>query len=883
MDETLSSRIFVKGLPPTFTEAQFRQHFARDGAVTDAKIFQNRRIGYIGYKTHEDAQNAVKYFNKTFIRMSRIGVEIARPPTQAVQPSAPTARREHPTTTENDVTTGAKRKRESEVKEADDPKLKEFLDAYKPKSKRKALGDEPVVTGQREGEEWKGIVEGQSDGEYEAVPKRVKRTKKDKEVVAEMAPETAAVPSPGPAAETGAADEAAATTDSNSKPETTDADWARSRTSRLLGLLDEEEEEIGQRKDGAEDTDSEEEEPKVANTASLHPARAKLLQNEIAHDPSTGQVGDEEMPTEEAAASLPSPPADEANTVPSNRLFVRNLPYTVQEEDLRAEFEAYGTLEEVHVCMDKLKKTGLGTGYAYVEYASPSDAASRALADKDGQTFQGRLLHIIPATAKRKTKLDEFEMSKLPLKKQQEIKRKREQEFSWNAFYMSADAVVSSVADRFGLSKSEVLDPTSSKSALISRSIAIPEAPNLARARALGSSIISLVFFAEMLIFLFTGDAAVKQAHAETHVIQETKSYFKQQGIDLEAFRDVKKSDRGDTAIVIKCIPYGTSKDELMRRFEEHGDVKRFLMPPNGIIAIVEMADATQGKTAWDKISLRVGSSMLKIEKAPKNLFNTTPTEAKTEDGVTKTSASDLKTADADYTVPDTAGTATLFVKNLNFATTTEQLSAAFKPLPGFLSARVNTKTDPKKPGQVLSMGFGFTEFASAPQAQAALKAMDGHTLEGHKLQIRASHKGTDAAEERRKADAAKRVAGKKTKIIVKNLPFEATKKDVRALFGAYGQLRSVRVPKKMDNGARGFGFADFTTPKEAQSAIEALKDTHLLGRRLVLDFAEGDPEDAEAEIEKMQKKVGGQVNKVALQKLTSGGRKKFMTDADEE
>ncbi|KAK5695828.1 Multiple RNA-binding domain-containing protein 1 [Elasticomyces elasticus] len=838
MDETLSSRIFVKGLPPTFTEAQFRQHFARDGEVTDAKIFPNRRIGYIGYKTHEDAQNAVKYFNKTFIRMSRIGVEIARPPTQAVQPSAPTARREAPTTTtENDVTTGAKRKRESEVKETDDPKLKEFLDAYKPKSKRKARGDELMMTGQGEGEEWKGITEGQSDGEYEAVPKKAKRTKKDKEVVAETTPETAAAPSPGPAGNTGAADETVA--DSNAKPDASDADWARSRTSRLLGLLDEEEEEVVPRR-GSDHSDSEEDESKVDNTASLHPARAKLLRPEIARDPSTGKDGDEEMPTEDAAASLPSPPADEANTVPSNRLFVRNLPYTVQEEDLRTWFEAYGTLEEVHVCMDKLKKTGLGTGYAYVEYASPSDAASRALADKDGQTFQGRLLHIIPATAKRKTKLDEFEMSKLPLKKQQEIRRKREQEFSWNAFYMSADAVVSSVADRFGLSKSEVLDPTSS-------------------------------------------DAAVKQAHAETHVIQETKSYFKQQGIDLEAFRDVKKSDRGDTAIVIKCIPYGTSKDELMRRFEEHGDVKRFLMPPNGIIAIVEMADATQGKTAWDKISLRVGSSMLKIEKAPKNLFNTTPTEAKTEDGVTKTSASDLKTADADYTVPDTAGTATLFVKNLNFATTTEQLTAAFKPLPGFLSARVNTKTDPKKPGQVLSMGFGFTEFASAPQAQAALKAMDGHTLEGHKLQIRASHKGTDAAEERRKADAAKRVAGKKTKIIVKNLPFEATKKDVRALFGAYGQLRSVRVPKKMDNGARGFGFADFTTPKEAQSAIDALKDTHLLGRRLVLDFAEGDPEDAEAEIEKMQKKVGGQVNKVALQKLTSGGRKKFMTAEEEE
>jgi multiple RNA-binding domain-containing protein 1 len=180
-------------------------------------------------------------------------------------------------------------------------------------------------------------------------------------------------------------------------------------------------------------------------------------------------------------------------------------------------------------------------------------------------------------------------------------------------------------------------------------------------------------------------------------------------------------------------------------------------------------------------------------------------------------------------------------------------------------------------------MGFGFLEFHSSAQAQAALQAMDGYSLHGHKLQIRASHKGTDAAEQRRKEDKAKRESSKKTKVVVKNLPFEATKKDVRSLLGAYGQLRSVRVPKKMDRGARGFAFADFTTPKEAQNAIDALRDTHLLGRRLVLDFAEEEAEDAEAQIEKMQKKVGSQVNKVALQKLTSGGRKKFTTENDTE
>ena len=132
--------------------------------------------------------------------------------------------------------------------------------------------------------------------------------------------------------------------------------------------------------------------------------------------------------------------------------------------------------------------------------------------ERDGKPLQGRILHILPASAKRDTQLNEFDVSKLPLKKQQQIKKRREaasSTFNWNALYMNADAVVSSVADRLGLSKSEVLDPTSS-------------------------------------------DAAIKQAHAETHIIQETKSYFRNQGVDLDAF---KRSQRGDTAILVKNIP----------------------------------------------------------------------------------------------------------------------------------------------------------------------------------------------------------------------------------------------------------------------------------------------------------------------------------------
>ena len=476
-----------------------------------------------------------------------------------------------------------------------------------------------------------------------------------------------------------------------------------------------------------------------------------------------------------------------------------------------------------------------------------------AFQSMDGATFQGRILHIIPANARRDTALDEFEISKLPLKKQNLIRKRAEaasSTFNWNSLYMSQDAVNASAANRLGVSKAEMLDPTSA-------------------------------------------DAAVRQAIAETTVIQETKAYFLANGVDLDAFRSHK---RGDTAILVKNFPYGTTIEEIRTLFEESGPVLRVLMPPSGTIAIVQFAQANHAKSAFGKLAYRrIKDSVLFLEKAPKDLFTTKGDGGETlgqaaevkdrrPTGVQKLNVDDLLSGGDKADEEQPMDTTSLFVRNLNFETTTGGLADAFKSLDGFVSARVKTKTDPKRPGQTLSMGFGFAEFRSKEQAQAALKTMDGFVLDGHTLAVKASHRGLDAAEERRREDKAKKAAGQRTKIIIKNLPFQASKKDIRALFGTYGQLRSVRVPKKADSTARGFAFADFVTPREAENALQALRDTHLLGRKLVLDFAEAEAADAEEEIEKMQRKVGGQVNKMALQQLTGRGRKRVnIGDNDEE
>ncbi|KAL9033582.1 MAG: hypothetical protein Q9214_007445 [Letrouitia sp. 1 TL-2023] len=406
--------------------------------------------------------------------------------------------------------------------------------------------------------------------------------------------------------------------------------------------------------------------------------------------------------------------------------------------------------------------------------------------------------------------------------------------------YMNADAVMASISDRLGVLKSELVDPTSA-------------------------------------------ETAVKQAQAETHVIQETKAYFSANRVDLDTFR---KKERGETAILVKNFPYGTKLQELKDLFEAHGSVKRLLMPPSGVIAIVEFERGDHARSAFRSLAYRrFKESVLFLEKAPKDIFEG---QSLPDDGG---NSSTMPVDQSKLLATDLLGnpepqrctvSSTLFVRNLNFSTTSSGLSDLFKPLDGFLSARVKTRLNPKDPRKILSMGFGFVEFRTNQQAEVALAAMDGHNLDGHKLLVRASSRAIDAAEERRRADNAAKAIGRRTKIIIKNLPFEASKKEVRSLFSSYGQLRSVRVPKKIDNSTRGFAFADFVTAREAENAINALKDTHLLGRRLVLDFAAEDEVDPEQEIERMKEKAGKQANKVAVQRLTSSSRKKFNIEGDE-
>ena len=57
--------------------------------------------------------------------------------------------------------------------------------------------------------------------------------------------------------------------------------------------------------------------------------------------------------------------------------------------------------------------------------------------------------------------------------------------------------------------------------------------------------------------------------------------------------------------------------------------------------------------------------------------------------------------------------------------------------------ATVARKKDVKNPGSLLSLGYGFVEFASPDGAKKALKQLQHTLLDGHQLELKVSNRTT--------------------------------------------------------------------------------------------------------------------------------------------
>ena len=401
-DDVPDTRVFVKGLPPHYTSEQLGAHFAGRYQITDSVVIPNRRIGFVGFRNYTLAKNAVKYFDKSYIRMSKISVEIARPvdfhrelnadPEPEPQNVRNSQADQKPMGVTNSdsmkstftpydpltTTTSSKRKRADVEDQTND--LEGHMDTMLNRSQSTGAKIAPVTTvgipGNKNGDEPRefGKVTREErikkdksrDGSEpeldaseitEAERKRRKKEKREKKRLLEangQAPNEEAVIADREArkkrklekkmkrtkaestAEGGVEplnDDASGLDDAETdivQPEIprSENEWLRGKTSRLLDLIEQDEQ-----------TDSQDVVPQ--NRTSGLPD----LPRDETHTEISTKSPNESGPSDTTTVS--SQPKATAVAVPNGRLFVRNLPFSTTEADLESTFAKYGTILEV--------------------------------------------------------------------------------------------------------------------------------------------------------------------------------------------------------------------------------------------------------------------------------------------------------------------------------------------------------------------------------------------------------------------------------------------------------------------------------------------------------------------------------------------------------
>ncbi len=80
-------------------------------------------------------------------------------------------------------------------------------------------------------------------------------------------------------------------------------------------------------------------------------------------------------------------------------------------------------------------------------------------------------------------------------------------------------------------------------------------------------------------------------------------------------------------------------------------------------------------------------------------------------------------------------------------------------------------------------------------------------------------------------------------KIFITGLPFEVGEDELRAVFGDFGPVKSLRIINDRETGqSRGFGFVEMVNANEALEAIKRMNGADYNGNRIKVSEAQDKP-----------------------------------------
>ncbi|MED6162124.1 hypothetical protein PIB30_067403 [Stylosanthes scabra] len=159
-----------------------------------------------------------------------------------------------------------------------------------------------------------------------------------------------------------------------------------------------------------------------------------------------------------------------------------------------------------------------------------------------------------------------------------------------------------------------------------------------------------------------------------------------------------------------------------------------------------------------------------------------------------------------------------LYIKNLDPDITEELLQEKFSSFGKIMSLAIANDANG------MSKGFAFVNYDTPDEAKQAMEAMNGSQFGSKNLYVGRAQKKAEREqilhhlfEEKRKEQIMKY---KGSNIYVKNINDSVTDNQLREHFSACGTIISAKVMQDEKGGSKGFGFVCFSTPEEANKAV---------------------------------------------------------------
>ncbi|KAH6792624.1 nucleotide/nucleic acid binding protein, partial [Perilla frutescens var. hirtella] len=294
-------------------------------------------------------------------------------------------------------------------------------------------------------------------------------------------------------------------------------------------------------------------------------------------------------------------------------------------------------------------------------------------------------------------------------------------------------------------------------------------------------------------------DVAVRITLGESGVISETKKAFSRAGVNVAALELASGENnclKRSRVILVKNLPYCSSESDLADMFGKFGHLDKVILPPTKTLALVIFIEPADAYACFNGLRYKCYKGVpLYLQFLPENILSQTPISESDANNSVIAVEHDPKRVLLDHQLEavidldvdsDRIESRSLFVKNLNFKTSDEGLKRHFTDHMRegrVLSVRI--KKDSKN-GKKMSGGFGFIEFDSVDTAVRACRDLQGTNLDGFALKLQLCQ--AKKAENDREVDSNR----SSTKFVVKNIAFEATKKDLKDLFSPFGQVFEV-------------------------------------------------------------------------------------------